>query len=398
MVINRRGTDIFFKYLFRVMSLSSVLALASILIFVFVQGLTPFIVPGAPGIRIVTERIDELRVNGQVFRPEGNYIEIPNDALDISLVFSAQGEEKNLKIGVNGQEKDPEKKLVFTETGGGEITYPEAYTYTVTYPAAIKALSQKVHVILPEPAYSLRAFFGGTEWRPVYNKQYGIFPMILGTLAVSFGAILLGLPLALLSGLFLAEFLGEKPAVFVRGGIELLAGIPSVVYGFFGLMVIVPAVKNIFRVPSGNGLLSAILVLAVMILPTVIAITETSLRAVPLSHREASLSLGASKMQTAWHVMLPHARSGVIAGIILGISRAVGETMALILVAGNSAQMIQGLTGSVRTLTATIALEMGYAGGRHSQMLFSIGVTLFILILILNSTILLIRRHTEEGE
>jgi phosphate transport system permease protein len=234
------------------------------------------------------------------------------------------------------------------------------------------------------------------EWRPVYNKQYGIFPMILGTLAVSFGAILLGLPLALLSGLFLAEFLAEKPAAFLRAGIELLAGIPSVVYGFFGLMVIVPAVKKIFQVPSGNGLLSAVLVLAVMILPTVIAITETSLRAVPRSHREASLSLGASKMQTAWAVVLPHARSGVIAGVILGISRAVGETMALILVAGNSAQMIRGLTGSVRTLTATIALEMGYAGGRHSQMLFSIGVVLFALILILNSAILLIRRKAED--
>jgi phosphate transport system permease protein len=135
-----------------------------------------------------------------------------------------------------------------------------------------------------------------------------------------------------------------------------------------------------------------------MILPTVIAVTETSLRAVSRSHREASLSLGASSMQTAWFVTLPHARSGVIAGIILGISRAVGETMALILVAGNSVQMIRSLTGGVRTLTATIALEMGYAGGRHSQMLFSIGVVLFILILILNSVILLIRRRGEDEE
>jgi phosphate transport system permease protein len=396
MTINRRGTDIFFKYLFRVMSLTSVLALASILVFVFVQGLVPFLAPGAPGIRIVAEGISEIRINGQLYRPDGNYIDIPRDTTVLSLAFNAQGKEQNPEITVDSKEKNPAKKLAITGTGDGEITCPEAYTYTLTYPAAIRALSQKIHIILPEPAYSIRAFLGGMEWRPVYNKEYGIFPMILGTLVVSFGAILLGLPPALLSGLFLAEFLPGKPAAFIRAGIELLAGIPSVVYGFFGLMVIVPAVKNIFRVPSGNGLFSAVLVLAVMILPTVIAITETSLRAVPRSHREASLSLGASRMQTAWHVTLPHAKSGVIAGIILGISRAVGETMALILVAGNSAQMIQGLTGSIRTLTATIALEMGYAGGRHSQMLFSIGVVLFILILLLNTVILLIRRRAEE--
>jgi phosphate transport system permease protein len=392
----RLKTDVFFKYLFQLMSLSSVLALASILIFVFVQGIVPFVIPSAPGIRIVTERIGRITVNGHVYQQDGNYIDIPRGTKTISLTFQAQGEEKLLEMDVDPREKNPEKKLIFSETGGGEITCPEAYTFTVNYPAPMAALSQKVHIILPEEPYSPWAFLSGLEWRPVYNKQYGIFPMILGTLAVGFGAILLGLPLALLSGLFLAEFLPAKPAAFVRAGIELLAGIPSVVYGFFGLMVIVPAVKKIFQVPSGNGLLSAILVLAVMILPTVIAITETSVRAVSKSHREASLSLGASNMQTAWFVTLPHAKSGVIAGLILGISRAVGETMALILVAGNSAQMIQGLTGSVRTLTATIALEMGYSGGRHSQMLFSIGVVLFVLILMLNSVILLIRRRTED--
>jgi phosphate transport system permease protein len=396
MVMNRLRADVFFKYLFRVMSLSSALALASILVFVFAQGIVPFVVPSAPGIRIVTERIEEIRVNGRVYIQDGNYIDIPRGTETISLVFQAQGEEKTVELKVDGGEKDPEKKIVFTETGGGEITVPEAYTFTIQYPAVIAALGQKVHIILPEEPYGVWAFLSGMEWRPVYNKQYGVFPMIIGTLAVSFGAILLGLPLALLSGLFLAEFLPDKTAALIRAGIELLAGIPSVVYGFFGLMVIVPAVKKIFQVPSGNGLLSAVLVLAVMILPTVIAITETSLRAVSRSHREASLSLGASNMQTAWFVTLPHARSGVIAGIILGISRAVGETMALILVAGNSAQMIQGLTGGIRTLTATIALEMGYAGGRHSQMLFSIGVVLFVLILLLNSVILLIRRGAED--
>jgi phosphate transport system permease protein len=221
--------------------------------------------------------------------------------------------------------------------------------------------------------------------------------MILGTILAGFGAVLLGVPIALLCSLFMAEFLSEKPAALVRSGIELLAGIPSVVYGFFGLMVVVPLVKNVFHVPSGNGLLSAVLILAIMILPTVITIAETAMRAVPQSYREASLTLGASKMQTAWMVVLPHARSGVITGIILGISRAVGETMAVILVAGNSSQLIHSPLDSVRTLTATIALEMGYAQGRHNQMLFSIGVTLFILILILNSSILWFR-HIRGGE
>jgi phosphate transport system permease protein len=393
--MNRRGLDVFFTRLFRLTSLTAVLALASILIFVFVQGTAPFVLPGAPGIRIVTERIDEIEVNGRVYRPGGNFIELPRNTGELSLAFALPEKEERLRVRVEDGEKGREKKLVLA--GDGELSSPEAYTYTITYPATIPAMSRKIHIILPEEPYRLGAFLGGMEWRPVYNKQYGIFPMILGTLAVSFAAILLGLPPALLSGLFLAEFPGEKPAALIRGGIELLAGIPSVVYGFFGLMVIVPGVKRLFHVPSGNGLLSAALVLGVMILPTVTLITETSLRGVPQSCREASLALGASRMQTLWFVTLPHARSGVIAAAVLGISRAVGETMALILVAGNSAQMIRGLTDSVRTLTATIALEMGYSGGRHSQMLFSIGVVLFILILILNSIILGMRRGGEEG-
>jgi len=161
-------------------------------------------------------------------------------------------------------------------------------------------------------------------------------------------------------------------------------------------MVIVPFVRTTFNIPSGNTLLSAIIVLALMILPTVITIAETSLRAVPLSVREASLSLGASKMQTAWKVVLPHANSGVIAGVILGISRAVGETMAVILVAGNSPHLTFNPLKSARTLTSTIAMEMGYASGRHSEMLFSIGVTLFAIILILNTAILWYRRRMEQ--
>jgi phosphate transport system permease protein len=267
--------------------------------------------------------------------------------------------------------------------------------YTASWPAAIAALEKRIHIILPEPPYSFGKFLTGLQWHPSRDKIYGILPMIIGTLAASFGAVLLGVPIALLCALFMAEFLGAKFASIIRAGVELLAGIPSIVYGFFGLMVIVPFVKSTFNVPSGNTLLSAIIVLALMILPTVIMIAETSLRAVPLAVKEASLSLGASKMQTAWKVVLPHANSGVIAGVILGISRAVGETMAVILVAGNSPQLTLNPLASVRTLTSTIAMEMGYASGRHSEMLFSIGVTLFSIILILNSLILWYRRRME---
>jgi phosphate transport system permease protein len=394
-VLNRRRTDIFFRRLFRLVSLVSVFALAAILVFVFVQGTAPFLFSTAPGIRLVTEGIGELTVNGESYRDHSTFIYIPAGAETISLAFNSRGEEQRLEIAVKKQEREIENRLVFIRTGGGEISRPEAYLYTVEYPGDLPGMGRKVHIILPESPYGVFRFLGGTDWRPTYNKVYGIFPMIAGSILASFGAILLGVPIAILCGLFLAEFLPEKPAALIRAGIELLAGIPSVVYGFFGLMVIVPAVKDLFRVPSGNGLFSAVIVLAVMILPTVITITETSLRAVPLSCREASLALGASKMQTAWRVTLPHARSGVLAGVILGISRAVGETMAVILVAGNSPQMIRSPLDSIRTLTATIALEMGYSEGRHNEMLFSIGVVLFIFILILNSVILWVQRRAE---
>ncbi|MDR2073657.1 MAG: phosphate ABC transporter permease subunit PstC [Spirochaetaceae bacterium] len=395
-MLDRRRIDAFFTYFFRIVSLTSALALASILIFIFVQGAGPFISSTAPGIRIIPEGIEKIIVNGEVYLNYTGFINVPPDTAAIAVEFSNGETAGFLEIAVDNTETDPEKILRFTEnTGGGEISYPQAYIYTVTYEGILPGMSSKIHMLLPERPYGFFRFITGLEWKPAYEKLYGILPMILGTIIVSFAAIILGLPLAILSAVFLAEFIPPKAAAFIRGGVELLAGIPSVVYGFFGLMVIVPWVKTTFSVPSGNGLLAAAIVLGVMILPTVITIAETSLRAVPLSIREASLSLGASKMQTAWSVALPHAKSGVLAGVILGISRAVGETMAVILVAGNSPQLIQSLTGSIRTLTATIALEMGYAEGRHSEMLFSIGVVLFTLILILNSIILLIRRRTE---
>jgi phosphate transport system permease protein len=396
--LNRKRTDLFFTYLFTAVSFSSVLALGAILLFVFIRGTVPFVSSTAGEIRLVAERIDELWVNGQVYRNHTTFIYIPGGAEKISLRFTDSGEERRPELSVNLKEKDPAKKLFFSGYEGGEISRPEAYTYTLKYPGKMAGMDRKIHILLPEPPYNLFKFLTGLEWEPAYQKVYGVFPMILGTILASLGAAALGVPLALLSALFLGEFLPHKAAAVIRGGIELLAGIPSVVYGFFGLTALVPAIKSAFHIPAGNTLFAGVLVLGVMILPTIIAIAESSIRAVPQSHREASLALGASKMQTAWRVVLPHARSGVIAGIILGISRAVGETMAVILVAGNSPQLIHGPLESVRTLTATIALEMGYAEGRHRDILFSVGVTLFLLILVLNSVIFRIRQRMEEGQ
>ncbi|MDR0554859.1 MAG: phosphate ABC transporter permease subunit PstC [Treponema sp.] len=403
MISIRQKTDVLFKRLFAAVSFSSVLALGAMLLFIFIQGTEPFVTSTARGIRLVTERIDAITVNGVVYQDPGDFIELPPEAFSsaaetVSLSFAGREKEQSLRFAVNRSEADPEKQLSFFSGGElPEISCPEAYIYTATYPG-IPGMEQKIHILLPELPYSLARFLGGLEWRPSYRKLYGIFPMIRGTILAAFGALLLGLPPALLSALFLAEFVPAQAASVIRAGIELLAGIPSVVYGFFGLMVIVPFIKNTFHTASGNSLLAAVIVLAVMILPTITTIAETALRAVPQSYREASLALGASKMQTAWAVVLPHARSGVITGVILGISRAVGETMAVILVAGNSPQLITSPLDSVRTLTATVALEMGYSSGRHSQMLFSIGVVLFIFILALNSVILQIRRRGRRYE
>ncbi|MCL2764705.1 MAG: phosphate ABC transporter permease subunit PstC [Treponema sp.] len=393
--MNRKITDVFFKHLVSIVALFSVLALGAILLFVFAQGGMPFFTSTHSNVRLVAQRIDEMTVNGTFYKEHNTFIDIPGNTDFISIRIHSEDEDKLLEIKIDNYEKDAEKMLSFSYNGEVNITYPEGYVYTVSWPSAIPSLAQRIHVILPEPPYGFGKFISGLEWRPDRDKVFGIFPMIVGTLIASFGAILLGVPVALLCALFMAEFLKPKPASVVRAGVELLAGIPSVVYGFFGLMVIVPFVRTAFNIPSGNTLLSAIIVLALMILPTVITIAETSLRAVPLSVREASLSLGASRMQTAWRVVLPHANSGVIAGIILGISRAVGETMAVILVAGNSPHLTINPLSSVRTLTSTIAMEMGYASGRHSEMLFSIGVTLFSIILILNSFILWFRRRMD---
>ncbi|MEF9918396.1 MAG: phosphate ABC transporter permease subunit PstC, partial [Eubacterium sp.] len=222
--------------------------------------------------------------------------------------------------------------------------------------------------------YSFWNFISGTEWRPGSNL-YGIFYMIVGSIVATVGAIILGVPIALLTAIFVAEMASSRVGKVVRFAVELLAGIPSVLYGVFGLGIIVPYVLKISPMAQGESLLATIIVLAVMILPTVVSISETSISAVPDAYREGSLALGASKMQTIFKVILPAAKSGVITGVILGIGRAIGETMAVMLVCGNPiAGIPTSIFDQIRPLTTNIALEMGYASGVHQQLLFSTGV------------------------
>ena len=234
-------------------------------------------------------------------------------------------------------------------------------------------------------------FVSGSSWvPPVY---FGILPMISGSVVSTIGAIVLGVPMALLTAVFLAEIASPRLANILRTAIELLAGIPSVIYGFFGLVVIVPAIEQIFNVPAGNTMLAGIIVLAIMILPTVVTLSETSLRAVPQSYREGSLALGASKVFTIFKVVIPAARSGIMTAVILGIARAVGETMAIIMVMGNAPAMATSLLEPARTLTANIALEMAYASGLHSSALYATGVVLFVFIMLLNAALLYLNRN-----
>jgi phosphate ABC transporter permease protein PstC len=231
--------------------------------------------------------------------------------------------------------------------------------------------------------YGLKHFLLGQDWYPS-EKSFGLLPMIIGSLMVTFGALIIGVPLGLASAIFLTEFSSRRVARFLKPVIELLAGIPSVVYGFIGLMFLVPFIREKFGGP-GLSVLAASVILGIMILPTVISITIDSIRAVPDSYREGSIALGATKWQTVKMVVLPAARSGIIAGIILGMGRAIGETMAVIMVAGNAADIPGSLLAPVRTLTSNIALEMAYASGQHREALFATGVILFVIIMILNT-------------
>lgn len=240
----------------------------------------------------------------------------------------------------------------------------------------------------------LKEFILGSKWMPS-AEIFGIFPMIIASIYGTLGAIVLGVPIGIFTAIFMAEIAPEPIVKIVRPAIELLAGIPSVIYGFFGLIVIVPIIDNIFG-NGGNSLLAAIIILGIMILPTIVNISESAIREVPKSYKEGSLALGASQIQTIFRVILPAARSGILAGVVLGIGRAIGETMAVILVAGNTPLLPESITDRVRTMTSNIALEMSYAFGLHQEALFATGVILFIFIILINVALHLLVFRSEK--
>lgn len=242
----------------------------------------------------------------------------------------------------------------------------------------------------------LAKFLTGTQWKPASSKEplFGILPLMLSSVYGTLAAALLGVPLGVLMAVFLSKIASPRVRAFTRPAVELLAGIPSVVYGLVGMMVLVPAIARVFGLAKGSGLLAAILVLTVMILPNIISVSETALNAVPPEYEEASLALGANRMETIFRVSLPAAKSGVAAGITLGIGRAIGEAMAVMMVAGNVANM-PSLFESVTFLTTAIAKDMGYAGGLHRQALFSVALVLFVFILIINTVMGALKRRKE---
>ena len=238
-------------------------------------------------------------------------------------------------------------------------------------------------------------FLLGTDWAPSDTPQsFGILPMILGSIYITIGAVVIGVPIGVLTAVYMATSCGKRAYKILKPSIELLAGIPSIVYGFFGIVIIVPMVRFMF---GGNGLniISASILLGIMILPTVISISEAAIKAVPDSYYEGSIALGISHQKSVFLIMLPAAKSGIFTAIVLGIGRAIGETMAVIMVAGNQARIPSDIFDGVRTLTANIVLEMGYATDLHREALIATGVVLFIFILLINLTFALIKRRMK---
>lgn len=249
-----------------------------------------------------------------------------------------------------------------------------------------------IHPFLGEDRYSLLSFLTGTRWAPS-EGTYGIFYMIVASLLGTAGALCIGFPIGVLTAVFLVFMAPPKVAKMLRPGIELMAGIPSVLYGAFGLGVLVPAIAKISPKVQGQSLLAVILVLSIMILPTVVSLSESALLRVPFTYEEASLGLGATKIQTIFRVILPSAKSGILSAAILGVGRAIGETMAIMMIAGNPTGGIpKGIWSMVRPLTSHIAMEMSYASGRQADMLFATGIILFLFIMIINLILLQLSR------
>lgn len=239
-------------------------------------------------------------------------------------------------------------------------------------------------------------FLLGTTWRPG-NDLYGILPMILGSVYVTAGALIVGVPIGILCAVFLACYCPEKLYKFLKPAVDLLAGIPSIVYGFFGLVVIVPILQNLVGDGfSGKSILTASILLGIMILPTIISVTESSLRAVPVQYYEGALALGATKERSIFRASMPAAKSGITAGIILGVGRAIGEAMAITWIAGNQPVIPTSIFDGARTLTANIVLEMGYASDLHREALIATAVVLFVFILIINLCFSMLKRRDKQ--
>ncbi len=236
-------------------------------------------------------------------------------------------------------------------------------------------------------------FLLGTKWKPA-NNLYGIFPMIVGSFYVTAGALLVGVPVGILTAVFMACFCPRNIYSPLKAAVNLMAGIPSVVYGFFGLVVLVPFVREVFG-GRGMSVLTASVLLGLMILPTIISVSEASIRAVPESYYEGGLALGASHERSVFYIMLPAAKSGIFAGVVLGIGRVVGETMAVMMVAGNQTVIPDSLLSGVRTLTTNIVLEMGYSTDLHREALIGTAVVLFVFILLINLSLSLFKRREE---
>ena len=236
-------------------------------------------------------------------------------------------------------------------------------------------------------------FLLGTSWKPA-NNLYGILPMIVGSLYVTAGALIIGVPIGILTAVFMARFAPKSIYAPLKAAVNLMAGIPSVVYGFFGLVVLVPFIREAFG-GRGMSVLTASVLLGLMILPTIISVSETSIRAVPESYYEGGLALGASHERSVFFTVLPAAKSGIFAGVVLGIGRAVGETMAVMMVAGNQAVIPDSMLSGVRTLTTNIVLEMGYSTDLHREALIGTAVVLFVFILIINLSLSLFKRRVK---
>lgn len=234
-------------------------------------------------------------------------------------------------------------------------------------------------------------FLLGIKWKPG-NDIYGILPMILGSIYVTAGAVVIGVPIGILTAIFMSHFCPKGLYKILKPAVDLLAGIPSIVYGFFGLVVLVPLVRNLFG-GDGTSMLTASILLGIMILPSVIGVSESAIRAVPESYYEGGLALGASHERSVFFAVVPAAKSGILAGVILGVGRAIGETMAVMMVAGNQPQVPSGLLSGVRTLTTNIVLEMGYAADLHREALIATAVVLFVFILLINLTFSILKRR-----